>query len=117
VQYPNILQKTKVLLGSDYPLITPDRWLADFEKTAIKDEVRPVILNENAIRPFVGRGASQWWNCPKRIWLTMRSMHRAVGDFNSENGPGLFRALPYQARHLLSDRMGPELTLVGSCAF
>jgi uncharacterized protein len=50
VQYANTLLKTKVLFGSDYPLITPDRWLADFEKIAIRDEVRPLILKENAIR-------------------------------------------------------------------
>lgn len=50
IQYANSLLKHKVLFGSDYPLITPDRWLADFEKIAIKDEVRPLILRENAIR-------------------------------------------------------------------
>ena len=48
VQYANTLLKNKVLFGSDYPLITPDRWLADLEKTAIRDEVRPLILKENA---------------------------------------------------------------------
>ena len=52
LQYANTLLKTKVLFGSDYPLITPDRWLADFEKIAIRDEVRPLILKENAIRLF-----------------------------------------------------------------
>lgn len=52
VQYANTLLKHKVLFGSDYPLITPDRWLADFEKIAIKDEVRPLILKENALRLF-----------------------------------------------------------------
>jgi len=56
VQYANTLLKTKVLFGSDYPLITPDRWLADFEKIAIRDEVRPLILKENAVRLF-GFGA------------------------------------------------------------
>jgi predicted TIM-barrel fold metal-dependent hydrolase len=50
VQYANTLLKTKVLFGSDYPLITPDRWLADFEKIAIRDEVRPLILKQNAMR-------------------------------------------------------------------
>ena len=30
----------------------PDRWLADFEKIAIRDEVRPMILKENAIQFF-----------------------------------------------------------------
>jgi predicted TIM-barrel fold metal-dependent hydrolase len=52
IQYANTLLKHKVLFGSDYPLITPDRWLADFEKIAIKDEVRPLILKENAVRLF-----------------------------------------------------------------
>ena len=33
MQYANTLLKHKVLFGSDYPLITPDRWLADLEKT------------------------------------------------------------------------------------
>jgi uncharacterized protein len=37
----------KMLFGSDFPLITPDRWLADFEKLPIKDEVRPLVLKEN----------------------------------------------------------------------
>jgi len=31
-------------------VITPDRWLADFEKLPIKDEVRPLILKANAAR-------------------------------------------------------------------
>ena len=50
VQYSNTLLKNKVLFGSDYPLITPDRWLADFGKIAVRDEVRPLILKENAVR-------------------------------------------------------------------
>ena len=52
IQYANTLLKNKMLFGSDYPLITPERWLADFEKIAIKDDVRPLILKENAIRLF-----------------------------------------------------------------
>jgi predicted TIM-barrel fold metal-dependent hydrolase len=52
IQYANTLLKNKVLFGSDYPLITPDRWLADFEKIPIRDEVRPLILKENAIKLF-----------------------------------------------------------------
>jgi predicted TIM-barrel fold metal-dependent hydrolase len=50
IQYANTLLKEKVLFGSDYPLLTPDRWMADFEKIAIREEVRPLILRENAIR-------------------------------------------------------------------
>jgi predicted TIM-barrel fold metal-dependent hydrolase len=50
VQYANTLLKNKVLFGSDNPVIQPDRWLADFEKLAIKPEVRPLILKENAVK-------------------------------------------------------------------
>jgi uncharacterized protein len=52
IQYSNTLLKNKVLFGSDYPLLTPDRWMADFEKIAIRDEVRPLIMKENARRLF-----------------------------------------------------------------
>jgi uncharacterized protein len=50
VQYANTQLRSKVLFGSDFPLITPDRWLADFADAAFKDEVRPLILKENAAR-------------------------------------------------------------------
>ena len=50
MRYANSLLKEKVLFGSDFPVITPDRWLADFAELPIKDEVRPLILKENAIR-------------------------------------------------------------------
>jgi len=50
VRYVNTLLKHKVLFGSDYPLITPDRWLADFERLPIKDEVRPLVLKGNAAK-------------------------------------------------------------------
>ena len=52
IQYANTLLKHKVLFGSDYPLLTPDRWMADFDKIAIRDEVKPLILKENARRLF-----------------------------------------------------------------
>jgi uncharacterized protein len=44
------LLRRKVLFGSDYPVITPDRWLADFAALEIKPEARPLILKENAAR-------------------------------------------------------------------
>ena len=50
VRYTNTLLQDKMLFGSDYPLITPDRWLADFERLAIRDEVRPKVLKGNAAR-------------------------------------------------------------------
>ncbi len=50
VRYCNGLLKKKVLFGSDWPMITPDRWLSDFEKINIKDEIRPDIIKNNAAK-------------------------------------------------------------------
>lgn len=50
VHYANTILKHKMLFGSDWPAITPDRWLADFETIGIRDEVKPLILKENARR-------------------------------------------------------------------
>jgi uncharacterized protein len=50
VQYANSLLQDKVLFGTDYPLLTPERWLSDFDKLPIKDSVRPKILKDNAAR-------------------------------------------------------------------
>jgi predicted TIM-barrel fold metal-dependent hydrolase len=52
VHYANTMLKHKMLFGSDFPLITPDRWIEDFEEAGFRDEVRPLILRENAIRLF-----------------------------------------------------------------
>ena len=30
--------------------ITPDRWLADFAQISIRDDVRPLIVKENAVK-------------------------------------------------------------------
>jgi predicted TIM-barrel fold metal-dependent hydrolase len=50
VRYANTLLKRQVLFGSDYPMITPERWLRDFEQLEIDPEVKPLILKENAAR-------------------------------------------------------------------
>ena len=50
VRAMNGLLRDKVLFGSDYPVITPDRWLADFQALEVKPEVRPRILKDNAAR-------------------------------------------------------------------
>jgi predicted TIM-barrel fold metal-dependent hydrolase len=42
--------RQKFLFGSDFPVITPERWLRDFEGLEISDEARPLILKENAAR-------------------------------------------------------------------
>lgn len=48
VRYANSILKHKVLFGSDWPAISPDRWLSDFDRLEIKPEVKPLILKENA---------------------------------------------------------------------
>jgi predicted TIM-barrel fold metal-dependent hydrolase len=50
VHYSNTLLKNKVLFGSDHPMITTDRWLADFQTAGFREEVQPLILKENAAR-------------------------------------------------------------------
>jgi len=50
IQYCNTLLQDKALFGSDFPVISPDRWMRDWEAVAFRDEVRPKILLENAKR-------------------------------------------------------------------
>lgn len=50
VRAANSLLKHKVMFGSDYPVLTPDRWIADFRQLDIKPEVEPLIMKENAAR-------------------------------------------------------------------
>ena len=55
VQYANTLLRDRVLFGSDYPLITPDRWLEDFARADFRDEVRPLDPQAER-RPAAGAG-------------------------------------------------------------
>jgi len=48
-QAGSILQD-KVLFGSDFPALTPERWLDDFAKLELKESVIPKILKGNAVR-------------------------------------------------------------------
>lgn len=50
VRAANGLLSSKVLFGTDYPLITPERWLQDFESLDIDPEKLPGILKHNAAR-------------------------------------------------------------------
>ena len=50
VRYTNSILKRKMLFGSDWPMLAPERWLADFAKIAIKDDVRPLVLKDNAAK-------------------------------------------------------------------
>ena len=57
VRAANSLLQDKVLFGTDYPLLTPQRWLSDFEALDIKPQVRPKILKDNAVK-LLGLGDS-----------------------------------------------------------
>jgi predicted TIM-barrel fold metal-dependent hydrolase len=42
--------RDKVMFGSDYPLITPERWLEDFDGLGLDEACRPAILKGTAAR-------------------------------------------------------------------
>jgi hypothetical protein len=50
IHYANTQLKTKMLFGTDYPLITPERWIKDYEAAGFREEVKPLIMKQNAIR-------------------------------------------------------------------
>jgi uncharacterized protein len=57
VRAANSYLKNRVLFGSDFPMITPDRWLRDVEHTTLKPEVMPGIVKNNAAR-LLGLGGT-----------------------------------------------------------
>jgi hypothetical protein len=85
-----------MLFGSDYPLITPDRWLADFEKLEIRDEVRPLVLKENAVRLLRAVSDLGWPLRPAASLFGERVAFgvdvRALADRLSRAGPRAGRA-------------------------
>lgn len=50
VRAANSYLQDKILFGSDFPVLTPERWLGDFANLDIKDEVRSKIMKDNAVR-------------------------------------------------------------------
>ncbi len=50
IQYANSLLQDKMFFGTDYPYLTPKRWLQDFQEAPFREEVRGKILHENARR-------------------------------------------------------------------
>jgi predicted TIM-barrel fold metal-dependent hydrolase len=49
VRATNGLLKHKVLFGSDYPVLSPDRWIESFDSLDIKPEVRDLVMKDNAV--------------------------------------------------------------------
>ena len=39
-----------IVVGSDYPFIPPERWLADFEEAGFRPQVHDKVLRSNAQR-------------------------------------------------------------------
>lgn len=50
IQYANTQLKHKMLFGSDFPLITPDKWIEQAKQVGFKDEVLPLILKDTAAK-------------------------------------------------------------------
>jgi predicted TIM-barrel fold metal-dependent hydrolase len=50
IQYANSQLRKKMLFGSDFPLIRPDKWLEAARHVGFKDEVLPGIMKDNAAR-------------------------------------------------------------------
>ncbi|MFJ2619828.1 amidohydrolase family protein [Glutamicibacter sp. NPDC087344] len=49
VKLGNNVLSGKLLFGTDFPLITPEKWLGAFAQLPLKDEVRAKILKANAL--------------------------------------------------------------------
>ncbi|CAL8481620.1 amidohydrolase family protein [Caballeronia sp. S22] len=61
VRYANTVLKRKVLFASDFPLITPDRWIVDFQTAGFRPDVHPLIMKNNAVNLL---GLGNTGSCP-----------------------------------------------------
>jgi len=50
IQYANTQLKHKMLFGSDFPLIHPDKWIATAQEVGFREEVMPLIMKDNAAK-------------------------------------------------------------------
>jgi predicted TIM-barrel fold metal-dependent hydrolase len=50
VRAANSYLQDKVLFGTDYPLLTPERWLKDFDALELKPAAKAKILKANAVK-------------------------------------------------------------------
>jgi predicted TIM-barrel fold metal-dependent hydrolase len=50
ITYANGQLRKKMLFGSDFPLIKPDKWMAAAAQAGFREEVMPGILKDNAAR-------------------------------------------------------------------
>jgi uncharacterized protein len=50
IQYANTQLKHKMLFGSDFPLMKPEKWMEAAKEAGFRDEVMPAILKDNAAK-------------------------------------------------------------------
>jgi predicted TIM-barrel fold metal-dependent hydrolase len=55
IRYASTILRRKMLFGSGWPMIAPEKWLDAFARADSRDKVRPLILKENALR-LLGAG-------------------------------------------------------------
>jgi predicted TIM-barrel fold metal-dependent hydrolase len=59
IQYANTQLGHKFLFGSDFPLITPEKWLGAFDRAGFSESVREPILKGNALKLLFENGGAQ----------------------------------------------------------
>jgi predicted TIM-barrel fold metal-dependent hydrolase len=52
VHYANTYGKHKVLFGTDWPVISPERAVAEIEELGFRDESKQLLMRDNALRIF-----------------------------------------------------------------
>ncbi len=52
VTYMKKLIPDKVMFGTDYPMLTPSRWLKDLETLKLPEDTRNALLRDNAVKFF-----------------------------------------------------------------
>jgi uncharacterized protein len=50
IQYANTQLKHKMLFGSDFPLIKPEKWIEAAKVAGFRDDVLPMIMKDNAVK-------------------------------------------------------------------
>jgi predicted TIM-barrel fold metal-dependent hydrolase len=52
IRYADTLISDRVLFGSDWPVMTVERWMSEFDQLELRETSRRKILLENAVRLF-----------------------------------------------------------------
>lgn len=52
VHYLNTYGRHKVMYGTDWPVIDPERSMAEIEELGIREEAKPMLMRDNAVRVF-----------------------------------------------------------------